>query len=558
MAVSPTLMPDNNSLEAQRLDLLRRGLVCVSLAADNVDRELDGQLAALRQLLRSNARNEDLAEALDLIEGRVRDLDDRRRAGQEGLRLTYERLSELLEPLAVRREDRRALKRFRKELDEQLDARVPAAALLSQFLAVADPVLRQVLDASAEVGLSLTDRLLGRVRPVKLTIEAELPELTVVPTPSSTPLAPDAAAAAGPAPSAASSWDVFEGAAVRDRIAGVLIGLLDQLKAGGALDEQQQRLHSRWHEGVDWPELPDALSETLHLIVHASTERQREYESFLLGLNARLGEVSQFLKRQHQDTDAARDSRDQMNASLSAQIDQMRVSVNGATSLGQLKDAILGQMTDIMGVMSIFQDREQSREQDLLAVVQAMAQRMTTMELEARQLRENIREEQQRAQMDGLTGLPNRSAWQERAEQEFSRWQRYGSALTLIVFDLDHFKPVNDTYGHLAGDKVLKLVARSLAKHLRETDFIARYGGEEFTVLLPETDLDGAQAVAEKLRLAVAECPFRFGQQPVPVTVSGGVSQFMPGDSVEAVFARADKALYQAKQAGRNAITVGI
>ena len=116
----------------------------------------------------------------------------------------------------------------------------------------------------------------------------------------------------------------------------------------------------------------------------------------------------------------------------------------------------------------------------------------------------------------------------------------------------DRFKKVNDSYGHKAGDRVLQLVSRELRTRLRATDFIARYGGEEFVLLLPETTVEAARAVIDKLRNRVAGLPFHFGGEPVSVTFSAGATEFREGDSVESGFDRADRALYQAKDAGRN------
>jgi diguanylate cyclase len=125
-----------------------------------------------------------------------------------------------------------------------------------------------------------------------------------------------------------------------------------------------------------------------------------------------------------------------------------------------------------------------------------------------------------------------------------------------VVCDIDHFKRVNDTYGHQAGDKVLRIIARSIASRLRKTDFIARFGGEEFVVLMPETSAEQAYAVIDHIRESIAECPFHFKEKPVTITLSFGVTAFAGENKPDAVFARADKALYQAKEQGRNRVII--
>jgi diguanylate cyclase len=124
----------------------------------------------------------------------------------------------------------------------------------------------------------------------------------------------------------------------------------------------------------------------------------------------------------------------------------------------------------------------------------------------------------------------------------------------LLMADIDRFKLINDSYGHKAGDKALKLIARLLKQALRETDFIARYGGEEFVILLTQTPAAQAAEVAEKLRAVVEKAEFNNGDTRIPITLSIGVSSFRVGEEPEEVFARADAALYRAKAGGRNQV----
>jgi diguanylate cyclase len=127
----------------------------------------------------------------------------------------------------------------------------------------------------------------------------------------------------------------------------------------------------------------------------------------------------------------------------------------------------------------------------------------------------------------------------------------------LGILDLDHFKRINDGYGHLAGDKVLKIIASQLEKRLRPSDFLARFGGEEFVLLLPHTQMADGLALLERLRLTIEQCPFHFKGEPVTVTVSMGITLFKLGERSDLVLKRADQALYRAKDKGRNRIEQG-
>jgi len=160
------------------------------------------------------------------------------------------------------------------------------------------------------------------------------------------------------------------------------------------------------------------------------------------------------------------------------------------------------------------------------------------------------------AATDTLTGLSNRRTFDERFKAEFLRSQRFDKPFALALLDIDHFKYVNDTWGHAAGDAVLKALARILKKQTRDVDIVARYGGEEFTAILPESDEGKAQAIVERIRRAVATTPFRLpGGEAITVTVSIGVACY-PSRAADAnqMLEGADQAMYQAKQTGRNRV----
>ncbi len=166
-----------------------------------------------------------------------------------------------------------------------------------------------------------------------------------------------------------------------------------------------------------------------------------------------------------------------------------------------------------------------------------------------------IEEITRRSRTDPLTGLYNRGHFEDRLRQMLAETARFGGESSLVMFDIDHFKQVNDTHGHPAGDAVLKAIARLLEARVRHVDTCARYGGEELALLLPRTDLDGAMELANRLRLAVMDSPVPWGGGHLAVTVSGGVASFPHcARSPETLIAAADAALYRAKEGGRNKV----
>jgi len=159
--------------------------------------------------------------------------------------------------------------------------------------------------------------------------------------------------------------------------------------------------------------------------------------------------------------------------------------------------------------------------------------------------------------MDGLTQLFNRRFVEESLEHEFNRARRYGNKLSVILTDIDFFKKVNDVHGHMAGDEVLRVVSQRLTDGLRDSDILGRYGGEEFLVVLPETDIQGAEILAERLREAVQATPIDTEGEALTINVSLGVTELTDNTATyEQLIAEADLGLYASKENGRNCTTV--
>ncbi len=162
------------------------------------------------------------------------------------------------------------------------------------------------------------------------------------------------------------------------------------------------------------------------------------------------------------------------------------------------------------------------------------------------------------ATTDRMTRLFSHHFFEKSLDDEINRARRYNSTFSLIMFDIDHFKSFNDTYGHLQGDMIIKEIAKILLSSVRNIDFCSRYGGEEFAVILPEVDREGAAVVAERLRRKIEEHPFPGDDEALHVTISVGVAEFDPAriHSPSLMVAEADRALYESKEHGRNRVTV--
>lgn len=302
--------------------------------------------------------------------------------------------------------------------------------------------------------------------------------------------------------------------------------------------------------------LLEACLKTIGIIINSINNERQSAEHFLLKLNDALTSVQQSVVSS---LGASADLKQKMlvlNQQIELQIDHLSHASQKATSLEQLKLLVSDKLTAITGSLREKEQLEQQERQHLLLTLGNMEQRLGELEADASTFKKRIAEQNFRSLQDALTEIPNRAAFDERYQLEIKRWQRYKKPLCVVLADVDHFKNINDSYGHSAGDKTLKVIAKTLKLNLRETDFIARYGGEEFIMLFPETELAELEQRLNTLREKISKIPFKFKNVNVPITISFGATRYTEQDTNRSAFDRADEALYEAKKAGRNKVIV--
>jgi diguanylate cyclase len=296
------------------------------------------------------------------------------------------------------------------------------------------------------------------------------------------------------------------------------------------------------------------------LTVEALGQAQHDARSagdFLAALNHQLEQLDQHMLSERERREQSRVSGERLGQDMRSEVGSLSASVRESVDLAQLQSSVLVSLDRMHAHVRHHLDEENARREKAEFEADRLRRELRSVEEQAFDLRRQVAQTQQAALRDPLTGLPNRRAYEERLEHEYARWKRFGDPLALVVWDVDNFKKVNDTFGHKAGDKALIMIGKLLNERLRETDFIARYGGEELVVLLVGAALDDAQRIADMMRIAVESGGLHAHGKPVSVTVSGGLSSFKFGDAPADVFERADKAMYQAKQAGKNQVVVG-
>ena len=335
----------------------------------------------------------------------------------------------------------------------------------------------------------------------------------------------------------------------------VLVSLLEMLMFPVSLQDEVEALKQRLEQcsGEEaWNELIKEVAARINAIHGDQQQEKEDFESFLQQITSRLQGLDNFLQDENVRLETAHKNSENLDRSVADQMQSVRDSIEETVDLKRLKEIVQSRLDTISEHMQNFLRSEDERYALAKDNLNEMQQRVSDLEQETDNLRHVIEEKNKQAKYDVLTGIPNRLAYEQRLAEDVDRWVRFETPLTLAVWDVDHFKRINDKYGHKAGDKVLRTIARLLNKRIRKTDFLARYGGEEFVMLLSGTVEEESLRLVNELREAVQECGFHYQGESVKITISCGVSGFHANDSPESVFERADKALYQAKQSGRN------
>jgi diguanylate cyclase len=626
-----------------RLDLLRRGLVRSTLAAEGSDRAVDACMKEMREVVRTDDMDAKLAALIPRLEKAVLDSEQRRETRVEQTSTALGALVSQLQALPLPKEVSRPLKKLAKSLDERAGQAREIPLLLSELSALQGQALAVPEGEAHAPRPGLLQRLFGGreaepepepaaealagpaqpqatppaptepplpvvepVQPAVATPEPE-PELvqqapldeaavvtavvkaepspvaepsaiieapveTLMPTPpapvflDTLPLPSVMAEAIAAIDPQAPAEDVLYAlpespepsySSVATHIESTLLGLLDELALPERHQPQADAMRQRLEHGLNWYELLPILDDLAVLMLAINDSGQHEFETYLKQLNQRLEVFQSHLQVASEGHADGRVAAQELENQLREQVGGLQSSVQGATDVGTLKHILESRLEGLLGTMDEHRQQRDVREQEVAAKLQGLAERVANMEQEALGYREHLEEQRQKALIDPLTGLPNRAAWSERLEHEESRWREGGGELLLAMLDLDHFKSINDSYGHQAGDKVLKIIAGELRKRLRPHDFIARFGGEEFVLLMPGTSLKDGIGLMERLRAAIEACPFHFKGQRVTITVSSGVAAFRSAEQSAVVLKRADQALYRAKSAGRNQVQAG-
>ena len=515
-------------------ELLRRTISRLTLAADGIDVALDRQLRDLRNAIRDRASAAHLEMALEDLSRSLVKLDGQRKQARSQAAGDGPLLA-LLDALSLPKGSARQSKALRKQL--QSGAATGDAAAIRAFAELIHTGFKYSAEAfAASPEAPARPGLLRRL-------------FRAGPEPS-----PDRAETAVPdSASAAPSRQALHQAT--DSVREILIRLLERLSLPKEFVADVEAIRDQIEKTADgetWDRVLECIADLIQAIRSQTQKEKLGMENFLKQLTERLQEVDLQLQSSGQIHAESRQAGEQLDSAVKREINGIGTRLRDATDLDQLKHALQTHIDTVIAHLDRHREDQQRRHERAGQQLAEMRARVREMEGEAEALRSRVNEARNQAMTDALTGIPNRLAYEQRLAQEVARWKRFGTPLVLLVWDIDHFKRVNDRFGHKAGDKVLRTIARVLADHVRETDFVARYGGEEFAMLMTGSALDACLHVAETLRAAVEATGFHFRDEAVTITASCGLAEMRDGDSTEQWFERADRALYRAKQGGRN------
>ncbi len=344
-----------------------------------------------------------------------------------------------------------------------------------------------------------------------------------------------------------------------DAIRTVLVSLIEKIALAHGNSEQLERIHTRLEKGFsgdEWDSVLDEIIAEIQRMIRGISEEKVEMESLIVDVTRQLNEISDVLTDEQSDTDAGRKEAQQLQSLMSQNVQEIQTSVNSETDITRLKASIGQNLDAIKTGVSQFVSRDKARYHKAERRNKKLQQQIQAMERESEELQKKLNENRQKLMYDTLTGVRSRLSYDEILEQELQRFARYQEPFSFALLDIDHFKRVNDNFGHNAGDKALQIVAKMMLRHIRKTDFLFRIGGEEFVLILPKTSLQNAQPLVEKIRASVGDASFHFKQEKVDISLSAGLTEICAGDQAESIYERADRALYAAKEGGRDQLVV--
>ena len=525
-------------------ELLRKAIGRLSIAGRGLDPKLDKQLRIIQDLSREK-RDDQLAGALGKLSSIITALDDNQASGKQRRSDPILLMLELLQDIHFNPSQRERLREICSDLLKSVASghdRESVSVYIKKLSALINENFDNVGDdRSSAIVLQLL-RMLSLDETANRQIEEQFAPLDSFETRELTSLAALLNRQLNP-----------DGG--RSSINEVITTLLERLAIIQGAHGSAQDIQTRVHDGIAKEEWADTLNDILNSISDSLKKldrEKRELENFILRLTDQLGDITQFVTEGRKDHQSDYEETNSLHDFVEEGMNLIQNSFQAAEDLKQLKSEISRNIDQIRGGVDDFVTRFNHRHEATEKRNLLLAEQLSQMEQETHELHVMLMENREKLLYDALTGVYSRMAYEEGIEQELARWARYQTPLGYVIIDIDHFKRINDDYGHNAGDKALRIVAQMMQQYVRKSDYVYRIGGEEFVLLLTNTSAEKSAVMVDELRRGVGASEFHFKGERVHLTLSAGITETRSGDSIESIYERADAALYKAKNAGRN------
>lgn len=344
--------------------------------------------------------------------------------------------------------------------------------------------------------------------------------------------------------------------ALKQNIIDELAQLIQSYARINPEDTQISLLQKRISESLTEEELLHSCLILIRVMVQETLTEANTAGQVVQRLNRSLNSIGGDMQSSIHKSVEGFGARQERHQKLMTAIEGMEDAFEGDKTVEQLKSNAEHHLSRLSASLTEGESADRLEQEGLMSLLLSMQQQMSTLQKQTDSYRKKLVEQRVNMYTDALTKVPNRMAYNERAQKEWSKCQQQRRALSVAVVDVDHFKRINDRYGHAAGDKTLQAIARYLKTNIGSNEFLARWGGEEFIILLPDYEVNQLEERLDELRVGLAQLPFKFKQERLTITVSIGSAECGQGEPLEECFERADKCLYQAKSAGRNRVVI--
>jgi diguanylate cyclase len=335
----------------------------------------------------------------------------------------------------------------------------------------------------------------------------------------------------------------------------IICSLLERLAIVQGASTEIDQIQEKIENGItkeEWPDTLGDIANSVSLALKKLSDEKSELKHFIFTVTKQLSEITDTIAKDFEEQASGWSDTLSLQELVQSGIIKIEKKVNAVQDITQLKAVVGDNINSIRDGVESFVLRANQRHDATETRNEKLSNKIAKMEQKTEKLQQKLAENRKTLLYDTLTGVRSRFAYNEQITQELTRWKRYGTPFSYVILDIDHFKKVNDKYGHNAGDKALRLIAQLMQKQIRKSDTLFRIGGEEFVLLLTNTSTAQAEPLITKLRNGIVDSGFHFKQQRVVLTLSAGITEVATEDSIESIYERADAALYQAKESGRN------